>query len=135
MIAFRAHDDIDAEMLRLRRDLVAFVVDELARTDPNAAVHPLAGPVADAIAQTAAAATRAELIRLGHSLADEVHLALAPQLDAGIAVQVQSGVKAGVAAALAEHAARNTAPPAWAIWALLAANGLALVAGLAAVLT
>lgn len=127
MIAFRAHDEIDAEMFRLRRDLLAFVVDEITRNPPADRSPMLAGPVADAISETAAAATRAELLQLGRSLADEVILAVEPQLTERLPALVQ----AAVAEALAEQAAASRQPPAQVYWALLALNGLALAAALA----
>ncbi|WP_197042304.1 hypothetical protein, partial [Sandarakinorhabdus oryzae] len=108
MIALRVHDDTDAELLRLRRDLLAFVVDEITRSDPADRSLALTGPVADAISETAAAATRAELLQLGRSLADEVILAVEPQLTERLPALVQ----AAVAAALAEQAAANRQPPA-----------------------
>jgi hypothetical protein len=128
MIALRAHDDADAELLRLRSDLLAFVVEEISRTAAPGRRHGLAGPVADAITETAAAATRAELIHLGHGLASEVHAALEPQL----AERLPALVQAAVAAALAEQAAASRQPPATLLWALMVCNWAALAAALTA---
>lgn len=128
MIALRAHDDADAEMLRLRSDLLAFVVDEIARSGPPGRSHVLAGPVADAITETAAAATRAELFHLGHSLANEVYGALEPQLEQRLPALVHTAVTE----AIAEQAAASKQAPVSLIWMLAAGNLLALAVGLAA---
>jgi hypothetical protein len=127
MIALRAHDDADAELLRLRSDLLAFVVDEITRAAPVGRSLTLAGPVADAITETAATATRAELIHLGQSLAEDVYGALEPQLEQ----RLPSLLKAAVATALAEQTATSRQPPAALFWVMLASNGVALAAALA----
>ena len=128
MIALRAHDDTEAELLRLRRDLLAFVVDEISRTAPPGRSHALAGQVADAITETAAAATRAELFHVSQNLATELYGALGPQLTERLPALVQSAVET----ALAEQAATSKSPSTQAFWALAAINGLALAVGLAA---
>ena len=129
MFALHAHDDADAELLRLRRELMGFVVDEISRTAPAGRSHALAGPVADAITVTAAAATRAELIHLGHGLANQMIAAFEPQLTERLPALVQAAVAKALAEQLA-HAPHNAMP-----WLpLLAINGLALAVGLAALL-
>lgn len=135
MFALRAHDDTDAELVRLRRDLLAFVVDEISRTAPPGGNHALAGPVADAIIATAASATRAELIHLSHDLAIEMIGALQPHLAECLPPLVQAAVATALATALAEQPTSPAPPPAALPWMpFLALNGFALAVALAALL-
>lgn len=124
MIAFKVHDDTDAELARLRRDLMSFVINEINRGTRADGVHPLAAPIADAIAEQAGSATRSELLLLGNSLADVVVDALEPHLSTRVPALIQPAVEAAMTAYKVEHP--EPVPP-WMLWALLGTNILSLL--------
>lgn len=114
MSVLRARDDGEAELLRLRRDLMSFVVNEINR-GTGAEISQLSGPVAEAIAQHATHATRAELVQLGHRLAYDVITELEPQLAQRLPPLIEQAVETVVAN-------QPKPPPAWLLLGLLAAN-------------
>jgi hypothetical protein len=118
-MAFGTQDEQQAELVRLRRELLSFVVAELAQVQPDGQAHPLTGPIATAIATEANSATQAELRQSADRLAGAVIDALEPHL----AARIPAIVTPAVAAALAAHeatAARRV--PNWMLWAVPAIN-------------
>ena len=116
-------DDQQAELVRLRRELLSFVVADLAQVQPDGQAHPLTGKIAAAIASEANSATQAELRQSAERLAGAVIDALDPHL----AARIPASVEPAVAAALAVHeatAARRV--PDWMLWAILAINVAAI---------
>ncbi|WP_353200804.1 hypothetical protein [Sandarakinorhabdus sp.] len=116
-------DDQQAELVRLRRELLSFVVADLAQVQPDGQAHPLTGKIAAAIASEANSATQAELRQSAERLAGAVIDALEPHL----AARIPAIVEPAVAAALAVHeatAARRV--PDWMLWAMLAINVAAI---------
>lgn len=114
MSVLRVRDDGEAELLRLRRDLLSFVVSEVNR-GTGKEVSQLSGPVAEAIAQHGTQATRAELVQLGHRLAYDVITELEPQLAQRLPPLIEEAVATVVAN-------QPKPPPAWLMLGLLAAN-------------
>lgn len=122
-MAFGAQDEQQAELARLRRELLSFVVAELSQVQPGGAPHPLAGTIAAAIANEAGSATREEFRKSADRLAGAVIDALEPHL----AARIPAIVTPAVAAALAQHeAAAARRMPDWLLWAVLAINLLAI---------
>lgn len=122
-MAFGTQDEQQAELARLRRELLSFVVAELAQVQPDGQPHPLAGTIATAIASEANSATQAELRHSADRLAGAVIDALEPHL----AARIPAIVTPAVTAALAAHeatAARRVSDRL--IWAVLAINIVAV---------
>jgi len=118
-MAFGTQDEQQAELGRLRRELLSFLVAELAQARPDGQAHPLTGTIATAIATEANTATQAELRHSADRLAGAVIDALEPHL----AARIPAIVTPAVAAALALHeqtAARRV--PGFMLWAVLAIN-------------
>lgn len=123
-MAFNTQDEQQAELARLRRELLSFLVAELGQLQPDGQPHPLTGTIAAAIATEANSATQAELHQSAERLAGAVIDALEPHL----ARRIPAIVTPAVAAALAAHeatAARRV--PDWMLWAVLAINLVAIM--------
>lgn len=122
-MSFTMQDDQQAELARLRRELLSFVVAELTQVQPDGQAHPLTGKIAAAIVSEANSATQAELRQSAERLAGAVIDALEPHL----AARIPAIVTPAVAAALAAHeatAARRV--PDWTMWAVLGINMAAI---------
>lgn len=118
-MAFNTQDDQQAELARLRRELLSFVVAELTQVQPDGQAHPLTGKIAAAIASEANSATQAELRQSAERLAGAVIDALEPHL----AARIPAIVEPAITAALAAHAAKAARRvPDWMLWAVLAIN-------------
>lgn len=122
-MVFGTQDEQRAELARLRRELLSFVVAELSQVQPGGQPHPLAGTIATAIAGEASTATQAELRQATDRLAGAVIDALEPHL----VQRIPAIVTPAVTAALAAHeatAARRV--PDGLLWAMLAINLVAI---------
>jgi hypothetical protein len=118
-----SHDE-QAELARLRRELLSFLAAELAQAGTDGEPHPLSGQIARAIAGEAGTATQAEL-RLA---ADHVAGAVLDVLEPALAQRIPALVEPAVAAALAAHEAK-AAPrvPLWLLAVMLMINIAAIM--------
>ncbi len=117
-------DDPQAELLRLRRELLSFVVAEITEQAERGEARPLAGQIAAAIAAEANAATQAELRTSAERLADAVIAALEPHL----AARIPALIEPAVAAALAAYDARQPRRiPGWMLGVLVMVNLIAIM--------